>query len=159
MAFQVGDLGFDLGGRGGLLGLGGDVGATVPVVDALGSEERVTEEREHRLVEPGLVQVDVGGVAGGMFFDRWWGPDRGFSPDHLHRWLTAITANCTGMTVADLVDEARQLEARLPHTHQALIPVQLRRTNRRMTVKRRSGPATPSGGLVAAMSGPGARET
>src|SRR5665647_3459090 len=124
------------------------------LADALFGPERVSEEREHRLVEPGLVQADVGGVAGGMFFDRLWGPDRGFSPDHLHRWLTAITANRTGMTVADLVDEARRLEARLPHTHQALIPVQLRRTNRRRTVKRRSGPATPSGGLVAAMSGP-----
>lgn len=49
--------------------------------------------------------------------------DCGFSPDHLHRWLTAVTSDRGSMSVADLIDEARQLSARLPHAYEVLIPV------------------------------------
>ena len=49
--------------------------------------------------------------------------DCGFSPDHLHRWLTAVTSGSGSMSVADLIDEACQLSARPLHPYEVLIPV------------------------------------
>jgi hypothetical protein len=49
--------------------------------------------------------------------------DCGFSPDHLHRWVTAVASGRRGMSVPDLIDEARQLESRTSRTYEVLIPV------------------------------------